>query len=72
MVSSYIHLKARSDILEISGYMVRKMTRDFIQKAANEKLIAPIIEGTRIADHVREESEELVFKESRRVVCLRV
>jgi hypothetical protein len=33
------------------------MTRDFIQKAANEKLIALIIEGTRIAvnseDHPR-------------------
>jgi mRNA degradation ribonuclease J1/J2 len=44
------------------------MTRDFIQKAANEKLIALIIEGTRIADEVREESKELVFKESRRIV----
>ena len=44
------------------------MTKDFIQKAANEKLIALIIEGTRIADEVREESEELVFKESRRIV----
>jgi len=47
---------------------IPKMTRDFIQKAANEKLIALIIEGTRIADEVREESEELVFKESRRIV----
>jgi ribonuclease J len=47
---------------------IPKMTRDFIQKAANEKLIALIIEGTRIADEVREESKELVFKESRRIV----
>jgi ribonuclease J len=47
---------------------IPQMTRDFIQKAANEKLIALIIEGTRIADEVREESEELVFKESRRIV----
>jgi mRNA degradation ribonuclease J1/J2 len=47
---------------------IPKMTMDFIQKAANEKLIALIIEGTRIADEVREESEELVFKESGRIV----
>src|ERR1700739_4904797 len=47
---------------------IPEMTRDFIQKAANEKLIALIIAGTRIADEVREESEELVFKESGRIV----
>jgi mRNA degradation ribonuclease J1/J2 len=44
------------------------MTRDFIEKAAREKLIALIIEGTRIADESREESEELVFNESRKIM----
>jgi ribonuclease J len=47
---------------------VPEMTRDFIQKAANEKLIALIIEGTRIADEAKEESEELVCNESRKIV----
>jgi ribonuclease J len=47
---------------------VPKMTRDFIEKAAKEKLIALIIEGTRIADESREESEELVFNESRKIM----
>jgi ribonuclease J len=45
-----------------------KMTRDFIQKAVKEKLIALIIEGTRINDEAREESEELVCNESRKIV----
>jgi mRNA degradation ribonuclease J1/J2 len=44
------------------------MTRDFIERAKNEKLIALIIEGTRFADEVREESEELVSKESMKIV----
>jgi ribonuclease J len=45
-----------------------QMTRDLIERAKNEKLIALIIEGTRIADDMREkESEELVFKESKKI-----
>jgi mRNA degradation ribonuclease J1/J2 len=36
-----------------------------------KKLIALIIEGTRIADETREESEELVFNESRKIVSAR-
>ncbi len=47
---------------------VPKMTRDFIERAKNEKLIALIMEGTRIGDEVREESEELVSKESKKIV----
>jgi len=47
---------------------VPQMTRDFVEKAKNEKLNALIMEGTRIADDVKEESEELVFKESRKIV----
>ena len=48
---------------------VPEMTRDFIERAKNEKLIALIMEGTRIADDmVKEESEELVSKESKRIV----
>jgi len=31
------------------------MTWDFIERARNEKLIALIMEGTRIADDMREE-----------------
>jgi ribonuclease J len=45
---------------------VPKMTWDFIEKAKNEKLISLIMEGTRIANDVREESEELVAKESKK------
>jgi ribonuclease J len=45
-----------------------EMSRDFIEKAKNEKLIALITEGTRIADETKEESEELVFKESKKIV----
>lgn len=44
------------------------MTMDFIERAKNEKLIALIMEGTRIADDIREESEELVSKESKKIV----
>src|SRR5206468_8017187 len=47
---------------------IPKMTRDFIEKAKNEKLIALISEGTRIGDEPKEESEELVFKESNKVI----
>jgi ribonuclease J len=47
---------------------VPQMTRDFIERAKNEKLIALIMEGTRIADDMREESEELVSKESMKIV----
>jgi ribonuclease J len=47
---------------------VPQMTTEFIEKAKNEKLIALIMEGTRIADDVREESEELVSKESMKIV----
>jgi ribonuclease J len=47
---------------------IPQMTRDFIERAKNEKLIALIMEGTRIADEVREESEELVSKESMKIV----
>src|SRR5918996_4106072 len=47
---------------------VPQLTREFIERAKNEKLIALIIEGTRIADDVREESEELVSKESKKIV----
>jgi len=42
---------------------------DFIERAKNEKLIALTMEGTRIADDMlREESEELVSKESMKIV----
>lgn len=41
-----------------------EMTRDFIQKAKEVKPIALITEGTRISDEAKEESEELVYKES--------
>ncbi len=47
---------------------VPKMTRDFIEKAKNVKPIALIMEGTRIADDPKEESEELVVQESRKIV----
>jgi len=45
-----------------------QMTRDFIEKAKNVKPIALIAEGTRINEKEREESEELVYKESSKVV----
>jgi len=44
------------------------MTRDFIAKAKEVKPIALITEGTRIADEAKEESEDQVYKESRKVV----
>jgi ribonuclease J len=47
---------------------VPKMTRDFVEKAKNEKPIALIMEGTRIADDLKEESEELVSQKSRKIV----
>jgi mRNA degradation ribonuclease J1/J2 len=47
---------------------VPQMTTDFIEKAKSEKLIALIMEGTRIADDMREESEGLVSKESKKIV----
>jgi ribonuclease J len=47
---------------------VPEMTKDFIERSRSEKLIALIIEGTRIADEMREESEQLVAKESQKVV----
>lgn len=45
-----------------------QMTRDFIEKAREVKPIALISEGTRIADIVKEESEELVYKDSGKIV----
>ena len=49
------------------------MTRDFIERTKNEKLIALIMEGTRIADEMREEgSEELVSKESMKIVQIQI
>jgi len=45
-----------------------QMTRDFIDKAKKVKPIALITEGTRIADPEREESEEIVYKESGKIV----
>jgi mRNA degradation ribonuclease J1/J2 len=47
---------------------VAKMTREFVECAKNQKPIALIIEGTRIADDPKEESEELVSQESRKIV----
>lgn len=44
------------------------MTRDFIERAKSEKLIGLIMEGTRIGDDEKEESEELVSQESRKIV----
>ena len=45
-----------------------QMTRDFIEKAKEVKPIALISEGTRIGDEPKEESEELVYKESGKTV----
>lgn len=45
-----------------------QMTRDFIEKARESKPIALISEGTRIADESKEESEELVYKESAKII----
>ena len=45
-----------------------QMTRDFIEKAKEVKPVALIAEGTRINEKEREESEELVYKESSKTV----
>jgi ribonuclease J len=45
-----------------------EMTRDFIERAKNEKLLGLIMEGTRIADEWKEESEAMVFNQSRKIV----
>jgi len=45
-----------------------QMTRDFIEKAKDAKPIALIAEGTRINEKEREESEEIVYKESSKIV----
>ena len=45
-----------------------QMTRDFIEKAKEVKPIALITEGTRINEPEREESEDLVYKESNKIV----
>ena len=45
-----------------------QMTRDFIEKAKEVKPIALISEGTRIGDEPKDESEELVYKESGKTV----
>lgn len=44
------------------------MTRDFIEKAKEVKPIPFISEGIRIADEAKEESEELVHKETHKIV----
>ena len=45
-----------------------EMTREFIERAKNEKLVGLIMEGTRVADDWKEESEELVYTESRGII----
>jgi ribonuclease J len=45
-----------------------QMTRDFITKAKEVKPIALITEGTRINESEKEESEDLVYKESSKIV----
>jgi ribonuclease J len=45
-----------------------QMTHDFIEKAKEVKPTALIAEGTRINEKEREESEELVYKESSKIV----
>jgi ribonuclease J len=47
---------------------VPKMTRDFIERAKCEKVVGLIMEGTRIGDDEKEESEELVSQEAREIV----
>lgn len=44
------------------------MTRDFVERAKSVKPIALITEGTRIADAEKEESEELVYTQSSKIV----
>jgi ribonuclease J len=45
-----------------------QMTLDFIQKAKEAKPVALIAEGTRINEKEREESEDLVYKETNKIV----
>jgi len=45
-----------------------EMTREFTEKAKECKPIALLCEGTRIADEEREESEDLVYKQSSKIV----
>ena len=45
-----------------------EMTQDFVEKAKKVKPIALISEGTRIVDEAKEESEDKVYKDSRKVV----
>lgn len=45
-----------------------QMTKDFIEKAKETKPVALITEGTRIADQVKEESEDLVYRQSTKIV----
>lgn len=45
-----------------------QMTRDFIEKAAQVKPIALLTEGTRINDKEKEESEEIVYNDSKQIV----
>jgi len=45
-----------------------EMTREFIEKAKEEKPIALITEGTRVKESEKEEREELVYKESHKIV----
>ncbi len=46
-----------------------EMTQDFVDRAAEEKPIALITEGTRINDKEREESEQQVYNESSKIVA---
>lgn len=45
-----------------------QMTRDFVARASEAKPIAMICEGTRIADPEKEESEDLVYAQSKKIV----
>lgn len=45
-----------------------EMTTDFIERAKEVKPIALISEGTRIADEEREESEQMVYQQSKKTV----
>jgi len=45
-----------------------ELSHDFIERAKCEKPMALIIEGTRIGDEDKDESEELVFQESRKII----
>jgi len=45
-----------------------QMTRDFIEKAKEVKPIALICEGTRVHKNEKEESEEIVYNESNKIV----